>query len=232
MEGSVAPGPAPVARPWQILETAPSAAGPLELRRRDDGDYLITVSGRVLMNSRNARSEAWLGGLAEGIARRPSPRVLVGGLGMGCTLRAALDALPDDATVHVVELEPAVVEWCRGPLAPLTDAAVLDPRVSVEIGDVAAAISRSAASRSRFDAILLDLFEGPDEKGQRDVAIFGRRGLAHTRGALSAGGLYAVWSERPGPAFEKRLVRAGFRFECRRPGKGGLRHAVYVATAQ
>ena len=181
------------------------------------------------MNSTHARSEAWLGGLVAEVAGRRKPRVLVGGLGMGCTLRAALDALPEDADVHVVELSSAVVGWCRDPLAPLTDGAVLDPRVSVEVADVAMVLDRPRPASDRYDAIVLDLFEGPDEAGRRDAAIFGAAGLAATRRALQPGGVYAVWSERPGPTFEKRLARAGFHFELRRPGRGGLRHAVYLA---
>jgi spermidine synthase len=220
VEGALA-----LARPWQVLARAATAAGALELRQRGEGDFLIAVDGRVLMNSRAARSEVALGELAvAGLAERAAPRVLIGGLGMGITLRAALDRLPPGARVLVVELVPAVVEWCRGPLRALTGGAVLDPRVSVEIGDVAAALRPNA----RLDAIALDLFEGPDAAGSH--AWSGPAGLARARAALAPAGVLAVWSERPDPAFERRLEASGFAVERSRPGRGGLRHAVYRAV--
>jgi spermidine synthase len=206
-----------------VLARAATAAGALELRRRGEADFLIAVDGRVLMTSRTARSEAALGELAvSGLADRAAPRVLIGGLGMAITLRAALDRLPPGARVLVVELVPEVVEWCRGPLRALTDGAVLDPRVSVEIGDVAAALRPGAG----FDAIALDLFEGPDPAGPH----FGAAALARAHAALAPEGVLAVWSERPDPAFERRLAAAGFAVSRARPGRGGLRHAVYRAV--
>ena len=150
---------------------------------------------------------------------------------MGFTLRAALDALPAAAQVRVAELHPCVVGWCRGALAPLTHDAVRDPRVEIEIGDVALVIRRAAASggSARFDAILLDLYTGPGPVAGRGEACFEAGMLAQTRAALAPGGRYAVWSERPDPAFERRLRAAGFAAARSRPGRGGLRHAVYTA---
>jgi spermidine synthase len=215
-----------MSRPWQVLERVETGAGALELRRRGERDFLMTLAGRVLMNSAAHRSEVALADLAAtAIAGRAAPRLLIGGLGMGYTLRAALDALPATARVTVAELEPAVVRWCRGPLAGLTGCAVDDARVTLEVGDVADVIA--AASRReegvRFDAIALDLLEGP--RGREDPH-FGDAALRRLRTALVPGGVVAVWSERPDVGFERRLATAGFRVERSRPGRGGLRHAV------
>jgi spermidine synthase len=146
---------------------------------------------------------------------------------MGFTLRAALDALPPRARVVVAELHPVVLEWCRGPLAGLTDAAVDDPRVSVEIGDVAAAV----ASGRTFHAIVLDLFVGP-QRPKGDDPHFGPAALARTRATLEPDGVFAVWSEQADPAFEKGLRAAGFAVEKARPGRGGLRHMVYFGVRE
>ncbi|MEE8507510.1 MAG: spermidine synthase [Myxococcota bacterium] len=192
------------------------------------------MSGRVLMNSAASRSEAALGQVAcEEIAGRPAPRVLIGGLGMGCTLRAALDCLPVDAHVAVVELNEAVLRWCRGPLARLTDGAVDEPRVEVRLGDVADAIREAARpGASPFDAILLDLYEGPHPASPpSDHAHYGAAALARTRAALDANGILAIWSEDPDPVFERSLGRAGFAVRLHRPGGGGRRHAIYIARA-
>jgi spermidine synthase len=222
-------------RPWKIVETVETEAGPLELRRRGPGDFLITIDGRVLMNSAARRSEEALARIAcAGLPDRPDVRILIGGLGMGITLRAALDALRSDARVVVAELHAAVVAWCRGPLAAVAGDALRDPRVRVVCDDVAARIARSAGDPGgeRFDAILLDLYEGPRAAAPgRGEAFYGGRALATTRRALAPGGRFAVWSEEPDPAFERRLRRAGFAVTTHRPGRGGRRHAVIVATA-
>lgn len=177
------------------------------------------------MNSSAHRSEAALAEIA--LARlgpRPRPRVLIGGLGMGFTLRAALDALPPDAEVIVAELHASVVGWCRGELAALTDAAVGDRRVRIELGDAARAIERGCD----YDAIVLDLFAGPRGPAGDDP-LWGDAALARAREALRPRGVLGVWSEAPDAAFEKRLRRAGFTVERSRPGRGGLRHVVYTA---
>lgn len=221
-----------MARPWETIDAAPTGEGRLELRRRGEQEFLITIGGRVLMNSRANRSEVALGRLAgEAIAARPAPRVLVGGLGMGCTLRACLDALPGRAQVVVAELNEVVARWCRsGPLAELTGGAALDPRVEVRIGDVADAIRDGArAGGERFDAVLLDLYEGPRPICPPDHPHYGLEALTRTRAALNDQGVLAVWLEEPTPAFEKSLGRAGFRVRSERAGSGGRRHAVVLA---
>ena len=221
-----------MSQPWQLVEAVEHGAGRIELRRRGERDYLITLDGRVLMNSAAHLSERALGALAvETLTTRSEPHVLVAGLGMAFTLRGALDGLPRDARVRVVEIETAVHRWCRGPLRELSGAAVLDPRVQVEIADVAnvlAAVAQGPATE-RFDAIALDLFEGPGLGRRDEDPIFGREGLRQMRDALAPGGVLAVWSEARQPAFEKRLARSGFQTRRQRPGRAGLRHAVYVA---
>ena len=154
-----------MARPWITLASVDLIDGVMELRQRGDSDFLIMIDGRVLMNSFSRSSEEALSrlGLAH-TAGAKAPRVLVGGLGMAFTLRAALDALPSGAEVVVAELNENVLAWCRGPLGPATNHAVADPRVAVELVDVADLIARSPAGR--FDAILLDLYEGPNDASQ------------------------------------------------------------------
>ena len=224
-----------MAKPWQTIDKIDHGDNVLELRKRGDRDFLLLVNGRVLMNSSANRSEVALGEQAcRLVAGRDLPRVLIGGLGMGFTLRAALDALPGSAQVVVAELDPVIITWCRGPLAGLTQSAVKDPRVTIDIDDVAAVIiSASLKNAKRFDAIIIDLYVGPgaDTEPHYDP-FYGSLALSTTADALSAGGVFAVWGENPDTAFEKRLVAAGFTFERLRPGRGGLRHVVYVAKKQ
>ena len=214
-------------RPWTTLERVATPRGELCLRRRGDGDFLIALDGRVIMTSAAHRSESLLAQAAcAELAARARPRVLVAGLGMGYSLRAALDLLPPGATVDVSELEDAVVAWCRGPLAALTDDAAGDPRVRVRCEDVARTLARAARGDApRYDAILLDLFEGP---GGDEDPVFGSAGVGVLRAALAPGGVLAVWSERPDPRFEKRLRGAGFASRRAR-SRGALRHTVTLA---
>jgi spermidine synthase len=221
-----------MAQPWQTIDKVDTPDGVLELRKRGDRDFLILIDNRVLMNSSANRSELELGRLAsEAVARRPQPQVLIGGLGMGLTLRAALDALPDTASVVVAELNAVIEKWCRGPLAGLTGSAVQDRRVKVVIKDVAAVIADAAERpEKRFDAVVIDLYEGPGSKTDpvKDP-FYGSRALERVLQALAPGGMFAVWGEAPDPGFEKRLAAAGFSFARERPGRGGLRHVVYLA---
>ena len=219
-------------RAWVTLDRVASAGGELELRARGGREFLITVAGRVLMTSAAHESESALAQwLCEDLAAERRPRVLIGGLGMGYTLRAALDALPRTAAVRVCELEPAVVAWCRGPLADLTGRALEDPRVDVVVADVRASL-RAAASGALapFDAIALDLFAGPrGTRDEEDDPLWGATALAETSRALAPGGALGVWCEVPAPGFAKRLARAGLAARMRRAGRGGRRHAVYLA---
>jgi len=223
-----------MARPWRIIDSVDTDEGLLDLRQRGETDFIITIDSRVLMNASANMSEIALAELAcESLKNKKNPRVLVGGLGMGFTLKAALDNLPADAEVVVAELNPVIVKWCRGPIAYLSGGAVVDPRVKVVIGDVAAVIRKAAIKgrKNRFDAIILDLYEGPHGGAPgRGEYLYGDRAIALSSSALVADGVFAVWSEDPDQAFEKRLKAARFCVNRQRPGRGGRRHVVYIAS--
>lgn len=218
-----------VSRKWQVLDRRETPDGVLELRQRDADDFLICIDGRVLMNSRANRSEVVLGSLACADLA-PGARVLVGGLGMGLTLRAVVDASPPDGQVTVAELHPIVAEWCRGPLADLNQGVLDDPRVTLRIDDVAACIRAAAENGGGQDAIVMDLFEGPHARTQPDRdPLYGRVAIERSWRALAPGGVFAVWAEAREAGFEARLRSQGFRVESRRPGRGGLRHWIVLA---
>ena len=163
---------------------------------------------------------------------RDAPAVLVGGLGMGFTLRAALDLLPRTATVTVAELVPAIVEWNRGPLGPLAGHPLNDSRVAVEAADVAVALR---ASTGRFDAVLLDVDNGPDAfTATGNARLYSDEGLAAARNALKPRGVLAVWSAWEDRKFEQRLRYAGFAVTVERVRarlkKGGPHHTIFVGT--
>lgn len=219
-------------RAWQTLDRVDTPDGELELRQRGEDDFLIMVGGRVLMNSHQNRSELALAELAcAGLGDHEAPLVLIGGLGMGCTLRAALDALPSTAQVVVAELNPVIERWCRDPLRPVHGNALDDPRVRVEIGDVTKLIeAHGKKGAPRFDAIIFDLYEGPHSRTNAKYdPLYGSRAIDRTHKALRPGGVFAVWSEAADSGFTKRLSRARFNCKKARPGKGGLRHTVYLA---
>ncbi len=215
--------------PWKTLERVETADGPLELRQRGDSEFLFTVSGQVLMTSRATRSEEALAQLAcSRIDPGARPQVLVGGLGLGITLRVALDQLPPTAEVCVAELHEAVVRWCQGPLADLSGHALDDPRVEVRVADVAAVIG---AEQARWDAIAIDLYDGPHRGNQgSDDPIYGAPALRRTLTALRPGGCVAIWGEEHDDAFPGRLAAAGFRdVQEKHPGRNAQRHVVYLA---
>jgi spermidine synthase len=218
--------------PWRTLDQVQTDEGPLRLAQRGESEFLITIDGRVLMAGATHRSEALLAtATAARLQGNPAPKILVGGLGMGLTLRTALDHLPRGARLTVVELNPVVVDWCRGPLKALTEAAVEDPRVTVRIADVAQVIREAARTRETYDAIVLDLYEGPHETlGAAGAPFYGRQALQTTRTALAPGGVFAVWSEQADPPFEQRLKAQGFTVQRLAPERGGSRHVVYLAT--
>jgi len=218
-------------KPWELLgQTSTPDGVELSLTRRDR-EYVILAGGKSLMSSRMHGSEEALAMLACRDARtRAEPSVLVGGLGMGFTLRAALDLLPPDATVVVAELLPAVVEWNRGPLGPLAGYPLKDKRVRVEVDDVAATLR---ASRDRFDAVMLDVDNGPAPFTSADNAgLYADRGLAAARAALKPGGVLAVWSAWDNRRFEQRLRYGRFDVEVERVRgrlkRGGPRHTIFL----
>ena len=221
--------------PWELLGETRAPDGALLALTRRSGEYVILANGKSLMSSRQHGSEEALATFAcARIRGREEPRVLVGGLGMGFTLRATLDHLPADAAVVVAELLPAVVEWNRGPLGPLAGHPLKDRRVTVEPGDVAVTLRSSAGA---FDAILLDVDNGPDAfTSAGNSALYGDAGIASARRALKDGGVLAVWSARDDRRFEQRLRYAGFRVDVERVRarlkKGGPRHTIFIALSE
>ncbi|QKT04550.1 spermidine synthase [Ectothiorhodospiraceae bacterium 2226] len=219
--------------PWILIDSAVPADGgpPLRLYRRG-AEFSIKVGRIELMSSRVHGSEEALAQLA--CARLADParaHVLVGGLGMGYTLAAALRLLGPAAHVTVAERAPAVVAWNRGPLAELAGRPLADPRVAVHEGDVAEALRPS----ERYDAILLDVDNGPEALSHADNQwLYGAAGLAAARAALRPAGVLAVWSVSPDTGFTRRLRQAGFAVEeCpvrARGGRRGARHWIWLAT--
>ena len=221
-------------RPWTLLGTANVPGGGAALRLMQRGDEFVIMAGtNPLMNNRMSGSEEDLATLSWArIAGRASAHILIGGLGMGFTLRAALAAMPADVRITVAEIVPAIVEWARGPLAPIFAGSLDDPRVAIEIADVVPVIGRAKA---RYDAILLDVDNGPEGLSRDgNDRLYSLAGLARARAALRPGGVLAVWSAHPDANFTARLAGAGFRAEeiatrARHGGKGA-RHTIWLAT--
>jgi spermidine synthase len=218
-------------KPWELLgQTSTPDGADMRLIRRG-GEYVILADGKSLMSSRMHGSEEALAMLACRRARTmAAPCVLVGGLGMGFTLRATLDLLPPAATVVVSELVPAVVVWNRGPLGPLADHPLKDGRVRVETGDVSATLDSSPGA---FDAVVLDVDNGPVAfTTSSNAGLYSDRGLAAVRGALKIGGVLAVWSAWEDRKFEQRLRHGKFTVEVERVRgrlkKGGPRHTIFL----
>jgi spermidine synthase len=220
--------------PWVQLDSAPIPGESGELRLKQRGsEFSIMLGSNELMNSRLSGSEEALATLSrDKIAGRPRPNMLIGGLGMGFTLRAALSALPADASVTVAELVPAVVQWARGPMLAVFQGCLDDPRVAIHQGDVGELIRQSKA---KFDAILLDVDNGPDGLTRRsNDSLYDFAGLRSARDALRPGGVLAVWSSGPDAGFTRRLRDCGFAVEAvntRANGKrGGARHVIWLAV--
>ena len=218
-------------KPWELLgQTRAPDGADLSLTLRS-GEYVILANGKSLMSSRMHGSEEALATFAcARIRGREEPRVLVGGLGMGFTLRATLDHLPPDATVVVAELLPAVVEWNRGPLGPLAGHPLKDRRVQVEPGDVAITLRSSVKCVRRHPARRRQRARCLRHVRQRRALR--RRGTGGGADALRDGGVLAVWSAREDRRFEQRLKYAGFRVEVERVRarlkKGGPRHTIFL----
>jgi spermidine synthase len=218
--------------PWiPLAATTVPDGGEMTLKRRG-AEFSIKLGGVELMNSRLSGSEEAMATLAaERLAGRTNRTILIGGLGMGFTLRAALTAFGADARLVVAELVPAVVEWARDPMAEVFGGCLDDPRVMVRIGDVGAIIAEKA---SAFDAILLDVDNGPDGLTRAgNDALYTIKGLALAQRALKAGGLLIVWSAYPDDRFAARLSKAGYAVEEVRVkahrGKRGARHVLWLA---
>src|SRR3984957_11824811 len=191
-------------KPFELLGQTLSPDGTaMKLIRRGD-EYIILVDGAILMSSGMHGSEQALATFAcTRVRTLEEPCVLIGGLGMGFTLRATLDLLPRDATVVVAELVPAVVEWNRGPLAPLAGEPLKDQRVKIAIEDVAVTL---ASRPGQFDAVMLDVDNGPAAfTGSGNDGLYDDRGIAVAYAALKMEGVLAVWSAREDRKFEQRL---------------------------
>lgn len=220
--------------PRELIDTAEiPGGGELRLIRRGD-EFSIMIGANELMNSRLGGSEEALAALAiERLDGRPRPRLLIGGLGMGFTLRAALASLEADAEIVVAELVPAVVTWARGPMAGIFGGCLSDPRVAIVERDVADLIAEGAAL---YDAILLDVDNGPDGiSSAANDGLYDATGLRRARRALRPGGALAVWSSAAAGAFNRRLAEAGFVFEeirVRARARRGARHVIWLARAR
>lgn len=219
-------------KPWEVLSRTHTPDGTALTLTRHDGEYVIQADGQALMSSRMHHSEDALAVLGCARARKLTrPCILVGGLGMGFTLRAALDCLPPHALAVVAEIVPAVVEWNRGALGQVAHHPLGDPRVQVEVQDVGALLR---ASTGRFDAILLDVDNGPDALTTASNArLYDRAGLASARAALRPGGVLAIWSAREDAPFEQRLRKSGFavtREQVRARAGKGSRHTILLAA--
>jgi spermidine synthase len=217
--------------PWIQLDSAtiPGDGGELRLKQRGQ-EFSIMLGSNELMNSRLSGSEEALATLAhEKIGNRAAPSMLIGGLGMGFTLRAALAVLPEKARITVAELVPAVVAWAKGPMAEVFKGCLDDPRVEIHVGDVAELIR---SKKTAYDAILLDVDNGPDglTRASND-RLYNGAGLRAAREALTPGGVLAVWSAHPDDGFTRRVRDGGFATEVvhtRANGKRGAKHVIWL----
>ena len=220
--------------PRVLIDSAPIPGGGGELRLFKRGsEYSIMLGSNELMNSRLSGSEEALARIAsEKLRSVPRPVLLIGGLGMGFTLRAALAALGAEAKFVVAELVPAVVQWARGPMAEMYGDSLSDRRVTIVEADVGDLIGET---HEAYDAILLDVDNGPDGlTREANDRLYDFDGLQRARAALRPGGILAVWSAAPDRAFAQRLGRAGFAVEevtvRANRGRAGARHVIWFAS--
>ena len=219
--------------PWLQLDSAKVPGGQEELRlKRRGSEFSIMLGANELMNSRLSGSEEALARLScARISGRRQPAMLIGGLGMGFTLRAALAELGRDAKLVVAELVPAVVAWARGPMAGLFAGSLDDPRVEIREADVVDVIR---SGKGVYDAILLDVDNGPDGLSRSaNDRLYDMKGLGAARASLKPGGVLAVWSAHPDRGFAARLKQSGFEVEevnTRARGKRGARHVIWLAV--
>ncbi len=219
-------------QPWETVDRARAPDGTeLVLARRGE-EWVVRAAGHVLMSSRVHGSEEALAALALRAVERPRA-ALLGGLGLGFTLRALLDRLPAEAKVVVTELSPALAGWNRGPVAHLAGRPLEDPRVRLQLDDV---LGRIAEAKGAYDAILLDVDNGPSALAHAaNQRLYGRKGVEACRDALRAGGALAVWSAGPDEGYLERLTRSGLQARAEvvpaRQG-GGQKHVIFVARKE
>lgn len=218
-------------KPWETIEKALAPDGTeMVLARRDD-EWVVRYGGKVLMSSRQHGSEEALASLA--LARAKQRRaVLVGGLGLGFTVRAALDRIPVDSKVVVAELTPALLDWNRRLVGKLAGRPLDDPRTHVHVGD---AVARIQEAKRAYDAILLDIDNGPASMvHEENHRLYGPAGIAACREALRDGGVLAVWSAHHDDRYLQRLQRGGFEAEAKivpaRGDAGGLKHVIFLGV--
>ncbi|MEP9402121.1 hypothetical protein [Sphingomonas sp. VNH70] len=217
--------------PRVLIDTAQVPGDDVELRLVQRGDdFMIVLDRNELMSSRMSASEEALADLGcAHLTGKAKARVLIGGLGMGFTLRRALKILPADAEIVVAELVPRIVEWARGPLSAIFDGCLDDPRVSIALGDVALAIGNGG-----WDAILLDVDNGPDGLTHAgNDKLYSERGLRIARAGLRLHGVLAIWSAYADPAFTRRLRDTGYAVDeqvVRARGTKGARHVIWLAA--
>lgn len=220
-------------QPRELIDVAPVPGGQeLKLYRRGR-DHMIVLDGNELMSSRMSGSEKALAVMTlDRLKRGGDPHILIGGYGMGFTLRAALAQMGPGGQVTLAELVPQIIAWARGPMAELAAGCLEDPRVRLVEGDVAALI---ASAQGSYDAILLDVDNGPDGlTAPANDRLYSAAGLAASKAALRPGGVLAIWSAAPDAVFARRLHAAGFHVEevavkARDNGKGP-RHVIWFAT--
>ena len=218
----------------ELIGTAQVAGGE-ELRLFSHGrDFMIVMGHNELMSTRMRGSEEALATMTLDRLATPAPHLLVGGYGMGFTLRAALAGNPQ-VRVTVAELVPEIIEWARGPMAEVAAGCLDDPRVTLEMGDVSALIDDAAdGTTDQYDAILLDVDNGPDALvHEQNRRIYSFAGLRAAKAALAPGGVLAIWSAARDPAFTRRLEKAGYSVEevevRARPNNKGPRHVIWFA---
>lgn len=221
--------------PRETLDTADIPGGETLTLVSHGRDFIIMLGRDELMGTRMQYSEEQLAVLALAELNAKRPRILIGGYGMGFTYRAALAKLPEGGSVTVAEIVPKIIDWAQGPLAHLTGDSLDDPRGEIVICDVAALIDdANDGTCDKFDAILLDVDNGPDGiVRDQNSRIYTRTGLAKAREALRPGGILAIWSAAPDHKFTVRLKGAGFAVETRevraRPNNKGPRHTIWFA---
>ena len=219
---------------WTMLDKALTADGNAITLEEHDGSYAIRVDGLMLMSTRQHASEDKLAELAcAHLKQKRGARVLIGGMGLGFTLRAALAALAPDATVVVAEVLDAVIAWNRDPSFHLAADAMADPRVTVLKQDVGETIR---AARSSFDSIMLDVDNGPAAmSNDSNNRLYDYAGLRSARAALRPGGCLVIWSVGPDRAFESQMAGAGFLAEtqsCRSRPNAGRKHALFLGRVK
>jgi spermidine synthase len=220
--------------PWKVLDTAKVPGGDEVLRLKQRGsEFVIALGDNQLMSNRLSATEQALATIAcDGLRTAKQPRILIGGLGMGFTLRAALKILGPQAQIAVAELVPAVVKWARGPMAELFAGSLDDPRVTIHETDVGELIR---AGKQAYDAILLDVDNGPEGLSRvANDALYDDKGLRAAHAALKPGGVLAIWSSAPHAEFAARLRKTKFAVKeiaIRAKGpRGGAQHLMWTAT--